>query len=378
MGRSAGWRELLRLNPTAFYFSRLGCVALLALGGGVRAATTPSLMPSSLHWKQLAPLPDREGFASPFVGVAGGALLVAGGANFPEKRPWEGGAKLWYDGVFALPEPGGAWVEAGRLPRANAYGVAVSTPAGVICAGGGDAKAHFAEVFLLSWDGRALKSRALPLLPRACAFGSGALVGGIFYVAGGIEKPDATSALATLWALDVDKPEAGWKELSACPGPARMLAVAGATADTFYLFGGVALSAGVDGKAQRTTLRDAYAYSAAGGWKKLADLPRAATAAPSPAPLMADGKLLVISGDDGLRAHLNGPDHPGFPTDILAYDPAADRWSGAGEAPFSRATAATVAWRGGWAVASGERKPGYRSPEVWWLDAGAKMSQAGR
>ena len=370
--------ELLRLNSIAFHFSKLGCVALLALVGGVRAAILPPPMPSSLLWKQLAPLPDREGFASPFVGVTGGALLVAGGANFPEKRPWEGGAKIWYDGVFVLPEPGGAWVEAGRLPQVNAYGVAVSVPAGVICAGGGDAKAHFAEVFLLSWDGGTVKSRALPPLPRACAFGSGALVGGIFYVAGGIEKPDATAALATFWALDVAKPEAGWKELPACPGPARMLAVAGATADAFYLFGGVALSAGADGKAQRTTLRDAYAYSAAGGWKKLADLPRAATAAPSPAPLTAEGKLLVISGDDGLRAHLNGPNHPGFPTDVLAYDPAADRWSGAGEAPFSRATAATVAWRGGWAVASGERKPGYRSSEVWWLGAGAETSPVKR
>lgn len=369
---------MLRLNPTVLYLSRLGCVVLLALGGGVCAATPPSPMPSSLHWKQLAPLPDREGFASPFVGVAGGALLVAGGANFPEKRPWEGGAKVWYDGVFALAEPGGAWIEAGKLPRVNAYGVAVSAPTGVICAGGGDAKAHFAEVFMLTWDGRAVKSKALPPLPRACAFGSGALVGGIFYLAGGIEKPDATSALATLWALDVAKPEAGWRELPACPGPARMLAVAGATADTFYLFGGVALSAGADGKAQRATLHDAYAYSEAGGWKKLADLPRAATAAPSPAPLMGDGKLLVISGDDGLRVHLNGPDHPGFPTDILAYDPVADRWSSAGEAPFSRATAATVAWRGGWAVASGERKPGYRSPEVWWLDAKEKSSSAKR
>ncbi|MBC7366567.1 MAG: galactose oxidase [Undibacterium sp.] len=331
-------------------------------------------MPSSSPWKQLAPLPDHEGFASPFVGVAGGALIVAGGANFPEKRPWEGGAKIWYDYVFALAEPSGAWVEAGRLPRANAYGVAVSAPAGMICAGGGDAKTHFAEVFLLTWEGRVLKTSALRPLPRACAFGSGALVGGIFYLAGGIEMPDATSALATLWALDMAQPEAGWKELPACPGPARMLAVAGATADTFYLFGGVALSAGADGRAQRTPLRDAYAYSAAGGWRKLADLPRAATAAPSPAPLTREGKLLVISGDDGLRAHLNGPDHPGFTTDILAYDPSADRWSEVGGGPVSRATAATVAWRGGWVVASGERKPGYRSPEAWWLDGDAKFT----
>jgi len=80
------------------------------------------------------------------------------------------------------------------------------------------------------------ETQALPPLPRTCAFGSGALVGGTFYVAGGIETPDATTALATLWALDVAKPETGWKELPACPGPGRMLAVAGATADTFIFW----------------------------------------------------------------------------------------------------------------------------------------------
>lgn len=326
-------------------------------------------MPTPLVWKQLPALPDREGFASSFAGVSGGALLVAGGANFPDKRPWEGGTKIWYDRVFALAVPDRAWIEAGRLTRPIAYGVSVSGPEGVLCAGGGDTSAHFRDVFLLQWDGAKLHQRPLPPLPRTCAFGSGALAGRIFYVAGGIEKPDSTNALATLWALDVAQPAAGWRELPPCPGPARMLAVGGATADTFYLFGGVALQAGVDGKAQRTPLRDAYAYSPASGWKKLADLPRAVTAAPCPAPVSSTGKLLVISGDDGQRAHLNGPNHPGFPTDIWAYDPVSDRWQPAGESPFSRATAPTALWRGRWIVASGERKPGYRSPEVWQLDA---------
>src|SRR5262245_23532811 len=35
-------------------------------------------------WTQLPPLPDREGFAGAFAGVTGGALIVAGGANFPD------------------------------------------------------------------------------------------------------------------------------------------------------------------------------------------------------------------------------------------------------------------------------------------------------
>ena len=133
--------------PRPFFLLSLASLGLAA-PAGAPAATT---MPPSLAWQQLAPLPDREGFASSFAGVSGGALLVAGGANFPDRRPWDGGTKVWYDRVFALASPGGAWTVAGRLPRPLAYGVSVSAPEGVICAGGGDASAHFRDVFLLSW-----------------------------------------------------------------------------------------------------------------------------------------------------------------------------------------------------------------------------------
>src|SRR4051794_14537917 len=54
------------------------------------------------EWKQLPSLPDAEGFAGSFAGVSNGALLVAGGTNFPGKKPWEGGAKVWYDTVYVL------------------------------------------------------------------------------------------------------------------------------------------------------------------------------------------------------------------------------------------------------------------------------------
>ena len=42
-------------------------------------------------WTRLPSLPDPEGFASMFAGVSGGALLAAGGANFADKKPWDGG-----------------------------------------------------------------------------------------------------------------------------------------------------------------------------------------------------------------------------------------------------------------------------------------------
>src|ERR1019366_969557 len=54
------------------------------------------------EWKLLPSLPDKEGFAGSFAGVSNGAMIVAGGANFPDKKPWDGGKKLWYDTVFVL------------------------------------------------------------------------------------------------------------------------------------------------------------------------------------------------------------------------------------------------------------------------------------
>ena len=77
----------------------------------------PAVAAEPVRWERLAPLPDSEGFAYPFAGVHRGALLVAGGANFPGKRPWDGGEKVWYDTVFVLERPEGAWKIGGRLPR---------------------------------------------------------------------------------------------------------------------------------------------------------------------------------------------------------------------------------------------------------------------
>ena len=63
----------------------------------------------SLEWKPLANLPDAEGFAGSYAGVSNGALIVAGGANFPEKPLWEGGPKRWTDRVFVMPPHGEGW-----------------------------------------------------------------------------------------------------------------------------------------------------------------------------------------------------------------------------------------------------------------------------
>ncbi len=191
---------------------------------------------ASPGWRRLPPLPDKEGFAGSFAGISNNALLVAGGANFPGKRPWEGGVKRWYDSVFAL-EPGATqWRAAGRLPAANGYGVSATCAEGVVLVGGGDSREAFAEVWLARWDGQAVVFTSWPALPKPLVQAAGALVGRILYVAGGIDRPAAGKAQQTFFALDLDRWAEGWRTLAPCPGAERILAVAAAQEDEFYFF----------------------------------------------------------------------------------------------------------------------------------------------
>jgi N-acetylneuraminate epimerase len=313
---------------------------------------------------EMPPLPDAEGFAGMFAGVSDGKLLAGGGANFPDKKPWDGGVKAWSDIVFVLDKPGGKWAVAGKLPRKLGYGVSAPLAAGVLCIGGADADKHYSDCFLLEWTDGKLATRKFPALPKACGYAAGARLGDAVFVAGGSEKPDATTALKTFWTLDLTKPDADWKALDAWLGPGRILPIVAVHDGVFYLFSGAELTAGKDGKPARTYLRDAYGYTPDKGWKKLADLPRAAVAAPSPAPVVG-GRLLVISGDDGTKVNFTPPaKHPGFPRDVLAYDPKADRWETTTAVAISRATAPVVEWNGRPVIVSGELRPGVRTPEV--------------
>ncbi len=323
---------------------------------------------ASLRWRQLPPIPDRVGFAAPFAGVSGGALIVAGGANFPGAMPWEGGKKVWHDAVFVLPKPDGKWVTGFKLPRAIGYGVSVTTSNGVLCAGGGDAAEHFCDVFLLQWTNGAIQTKPLPPLPGPMANGCGARIGETVYLAGGIDRPDATNALNTFWSLNLAEANPHWRELEPCPGAPRMLAVAGVHGGDFFLFSGVSLGCDAAGKPVRHYLKDAYRHTPGKGWRQIADLPRAAVAAPSPAMTRGD-QLLIVSGDDGELVNFEPKSaHPGFVRDVIAYDAFHDQWTRLGDSPLSRATVPAVDWRHKTVIPNGEEKPGRRTPEVWEVE----------
>lgn len=352
-------------------------VLLMCLAGGVTGRVAGS------DWRQGRPLPDPVGVAAPFAGVSGGALVVAGGAQFPGRPPWEGGTKVWTDTVWVLEQPDGPWIRAGRLPAPRAYGVSVTVAGRVVCLGGSDSRGPVAEVRSLEWDAqriRVRRGRGLPGglpgdLPIPLANAAGAMdAAGMVYLACGTAEPGERRASARVFAWDSasrgwHRPR--WHELPALPGEPRILAIAASADPGFFLFGGCALEPVVAGDGgpgvRRRYLRDAWRYHPEGGWKRLADLPRPCAAAASPAPWI-DGRLLLLGGDDGSLAGFRPPDrHPGFPREAWAFDPGAERWARIEDPPVSRVTLPAVPWLGRWWLPSGEVRPGVRSPEVWNL-----------
>jgi N-acetylneuraminic acid mutarotase len=362
----------------------IGCLiifsrcSMLAYAGEEQQSESPTI-----QYRFLEPLPDPLGVAAPFVGVDEDTLLVAGGANFPGAPPWENGDKVWHDTVYALSTPGGEWVTAGKLPRPLAYGLSVNTAAGVLCIGGGDAEGHYAETFFLRFREGRLETEPGPPLPGPLAFGCGVRLGDVVYVAGGRAQPDAPRPLDVFWSLDLGRAGAVWQEEETWPGPPRMLSVAGADGEAFYVFSGVDLVPDAQGVPARVYLSDAYRFQPGVGWTPCATLPLPAAAGPNPA-IYRGGRLYVLGGDNGrLAATPPGPSHPGFDGMVTAYDPVTDQWHPAGKMPkypargiWPPVTTTLTPWSGGYALPTGESRPGVRTPQVLMLEVAAGVVHA--
>jgi N-acetylneuraminic acid mutarotase len=198
-------------------------------------------------WRELAEMPEGSGRGGAFGGVVGGALVVAGGAHFPDGMPWEGGVKVWSDEIFVLDVAGGDWRSGGRLPGARGYGVSVSVGEGLLLIGGSDEREHHASCWILVAGERGeLEVEEFPALPVALADMAGARVGDVIYVAGGTRAPGVTEAERGFYAIDLGRVGEGWRALEPLPGEGRLLPVAGARDGAFYLFSGAALGEGGD------------------------------------------------------------------------------------------------------------------------------------
>jgi N-acetylneuraminic acid mutarotase len=326
----------------------------------VSATLTPAA-----DWNALPPVPQKLGVAGAFAGTHNGVLLFAGGANFPDKMPWDGGKKTFHDEIYVLETPNGTWKQVGKLPRPLAYGLGVSTKDGLLCIGGCDANKHYAECFLLSYkDGKLSTDTNIPPLPHACAYACGAAVGEFVYLAGGQIKPDSRDTSTKLWRLHFPSKNPEWEEFERIPGRGRILATAAVNVDAILVFGGVDYDLDENNQPIRTYLKDSYAYDPASGWTKLKDLPTPLAACPSPAPHTPAG-IWLLGGDDGSQLDTPPAQHKGFPTTSWTYNPGTGEWAKGPAIKAARVTTPLVEWNKLLVIPSGEVKPGVRSPEVW-------------
>ena len=328
---------------------------------------TLSTMIPALASDELPPVNDPIGFASPFTGLLNGQLAIAGGANFPQKLPWEGGIKVWHSGIHLLNSPTGTWKTVGHLSRPLAYGCSFPVNDGILCVGGSDSTQHHSRTFLLTLrsDGTPTETD-WPSLPTPLANAAGVRIQTKLYLVGGHTAPDQPP-LTNLLALDLNHPESGWTPLPPLPGPGRILASAGHHDGWLYVASGTDLTF-ENGAPTRHPLRDAFRYHPSHGWEQLPDLPEPRIAAPSPMLESLTGPV-IPSGDNGTQMKTSPNQHQGFLRTCLRFNPVTRQWEPGPTLPIGIVTAGTVRWRNQDTIPGGEIRPGIRTPRVISLPA---------
>lgn len=368
----------------------------------------------SLSWKKVLNLPDSvslgfgKGFAGHYTGVHQGIVILAGGTNFPEKTPWEGGAKKYWDQISLIQHSEGEfnWKSLGefRLPKTMAYGSAVSGKNGLILLGGENEQGELADVIQISIgvDKHSLEITTLPSLPWPMANTSAVILDEVIYLAGAVNSHPEGIFLS----LDLKSEKPSWRSLPSWPGPTRthsalVVQSNGETAQ-IHLIGGRY-------KGEKTSseiFSDHFAFQPSKNtWIKKSPitlgektLPLSAFAADP----LGSGHILLIGGVEaepfntlekiqysladpntspGLRDSLVSIQrstlltHPGFSKAVLAYHTVTDTWTQLESLDFPAPVHSSLVTLAKSALLiSGEIAPGERSPEIYELNLVSNQS----
>ena len=273
--------------------------------------------------------------AGQFVGVVGSSLVVAGGSWWTAP-PSEGGKKIWDARIETLETGGTEWHEVPRLPRALAYGGAVSLKETLVLAGGEDDLAVSRGVWGLEKRDQSYYLSAWAELPTPLANFSMAATGDRVYVLGGQSSKNSLAS-AELWSLRVDAhgtPDSRWRKEASLPRAGLILSAAAGGMDRLYIVGRATLVPSENGVPERRYLREAWSFDPATGWKRLPNPTALAVAAP--AVCERKGDFLLIGGDDGHMAGVAlrpGERHPGFGRNVMRYTTESNQWISVGELP---------------------------------------------
>jgi cyclically-permuted mutarotase family protein len=269
-------------------------------------------------------IPNDIGLNGSFIGVHNNALIIAGGANFPETPVWEGGKKHWHGSIYVLEKDGNSskWHqhENQKLTKAMAYGVSINTPNGVLCIGGDDEDEVFNDVFLLKWNATSKKIEIenLPPMPIALSSMGGSLIGDTVYLVGGKESSGGnatTNFLSFNLKATLSREIYTWEQLPNFPGEPRMQPVvigqSNGHQDCLYVFSG--MSYDKNANITHKMLDDVYQYDPHKIlWTKKEAIPNNETPgvkggyiAAAPAIKIGDSHIVIFGGAGGPNQHLS-------------------------------------------------------------------------
>ena len=341
----------------------------LILAAGLVACHTETMKVTEL--KAIPDAAYAKGVSAPFCGVVGDALVVAGGANFPEKSLLEGGAKRVYADIWALVS--GGWVHAGVLPDSTAYGATFAVDGALILAGGNVCGETTDKVYELKLqDGKAVL-RALPPLPVPMEQCGWTRDGDRLFLVGGV-------GTTGVYACTIGSYE--WSKVAELPEP-LVQPVAFASAGKLYVWGGF------NPETLEVSDRGFVILSGAEGgveesvWSEAPAIPDGGTFVGATGATLPDGRLAVVGGvnraifaralhntpEDRIPYLSKEPAEYQFRQAVYAFEPASGAWTLLGADPACALAGPGVAVRpaGGLYVAGGELKPGVRSPKIFSL-----------
>lgn len=339
-----------------------------------------------------SPTSTSIGYAGMLGGPHNGVVLAAGGANFPEGLPWEGGKKIWTDAIFILEN--GQWrVSSITLPMRLGYSASVATPQGVLSIGGNNEDLVSDKVFLMAYNNATKEVEIInyPRLPEPLAFSSAVVEDGMVYVVGGNNQQGSTNSF---YRLSLNEPQQ-WEQLEDFPGSARALHATAVqetqTTKKLFVIGGRQERNGQKSEALTSYLSYDFKKQT---WTNEGDVlidDATKVLMGASAEVMGSMHIMVYGGSDevlfdeletiglkladqpteDLRDELTSRrddilnTHPGFSRDILAYNTITKKWFKYASLPSEiPVTALAFKNNDGFTMVSGEVSPGIRTSHV--------------
>ena len=359
-------------------------------------------MINNITWKIVASIPDispaqkKIGLAGIYAGITNNVLVIAGGSNFPDGKPWDGFKKKYWNKIYILEKGNNEFscqLVNDTLSNSLAYGASVSSKNGFIIIGGENEKGTSSEVSLLKWDRlhKKIIIQQLRPLPFPLTNCSATIIGDRIFLVGG-ERDGITQSSFLSLQLDENMLN-NWEILPPLPmalSHTAIIAQSDGTEKCIYVIGGRANTT----KGISDLHGNVFCYKTSsktwinkrGLYNKEGDEHLSAATVFA----YGDKEIIIAGGDDGkifsqieqLNSLTNFAQndkekdkfkkqkldlinhHTGFSRKVYSYNTITNTWRILNDLPYAPVTTIAVKWGDEIIIPCGEVKPGSRTANI--------------